>query len=345
VRVLTLVLAVVVLRAEEPRAQRLYSDVPTIRKGTAHLWRDPGAVERRDLRYGIGGRRLAPRPPYTFLKADESGTTPKVLARDGAGRRWSVKFGKEVSADVFGSRMAWALGYYAEPTYYVREGAFRRAVALKGLEDYIDAAGRFRHARFQLRSKSPEYLSDVGWSWTDNPFVGTRQLGGLKLLMLLLSNWDNKDIDDFVKRGSNTAIFRDGRRYLFFVNDWGAALGDTGRGPTRYLWYVTRSKWDCEDFSKETRKFVEVKDGRLDWAYRGTHTRLVTEGLTQADISWFLRYAGRLTDRQIHAALLASGASAEEAACYTAALRQRIRQLSEVVRFGRQPLRAEAVVR
>ena len=45
-----------------------------------------------------------------------------------------------------------------------------------------------------------------GWAWHDNPFVGTPELNGLKILMMLMSNWDNKDVRD-VARGSNTAIF------------------------------------------------------------------------------------------------------------------------------------------
>ena len=308
----------------------MYSDVPALRNGRALLWHDPGRLDRLDLRWGTGGRSLAPRAPFTMLKEDGSGTTPKVLVRDAAGRQWSVKFGKEVSPDVFGSRVAWALGYYAEPSYYVAEGTFRHAVALKRLENYIDAAGHFKRARFQLRSKYPEYLADVGWSWTKNPFAGTHQLNGLKILMMLLSNWDDKDIDDALKRGSNTAIYREGNTYLFFVNDWGAALGDWGHGPTRYMWYISRSKWDCKDYAHQTGKFVKVEDGRLDWGYRGTHSKSMTDGVTPADIAWIMSYLGRLTDRQVHAALLASGATAAEAACYTEAIQWRIAQLAEV---------------
>ena len=318
--------------AADNQPQRLYSAVAGINKRNAALWTEPSPARTRNLRYGVGGARLQPRAPYTLLKADESGTTPKVLVRDAAGRKWSVKFGKEVSSDVFGAHLAWALGYYAEPTYYVARGNLRKAVAIHGLEDYIDAAGHFQHARFQLRSSHPEYLPDVGWSWADNPFVGTRQLNGLKILMMLLSNWDNKDIDDAVKRGSNTAVYREGSRYAFFVNDWGAALGGWGRGPTRYVWYITRSKWDCSDFTKDTRKFVEVKDGRLDWGYKGRHSDAMSDDVTAHDVAWLMNYLDRLTDSQIRAGLLASGATAAEAACYTEALQTRIRDLAAVAR-------------
>lgn len=43
------------------------------------------------------------------------------------------------------------------------------------------------------------------WSWNANPFVGTHELNGLKILMMLTSNWDAKDARD--GEGSNTAVY------------------------------------------------------------------------------------------------------------------------------------------
>jgi hypothetical protein len=340
VRAITVALLVCAAATAEQPKLRLYSEVGAIRSGEKLLWEDPGAVERKSLQYGVGGERLAPRRPFTFLEEETVGASPKVLVRDGAGRKWSVKFGNEVRPDVFGSRMAWAVGYYAEPTYYVAHGRIRKAVAGKDLEKHIDAAGRFRHARFQLRSKVPEFLTDVGWSWTENPFAGTRELSGLKVLMMLLSNWDAKDIRD-AGQGSNTAIYRAGNRYLFFVPDWGASMGDWGWGPTRLMKHFTHSKWDCSDFYKQSRKFVKVEDdGDFDWSYRGTHRGSLGEGISSADVRWLMGYLGRLSDGQIRTGLLASGATAAEAACFTAALRMRVRHLAAIARMAPSDPRA-----
>ena len=49
--------------------------------------------------------------------------------------------------------------------------------------------------------------------------------------MMLLSNWDDKDIRDAHRRGTNTAIYRDGNRYLFFIDDWGGSMGHWGKLP------------------------------------------------------------------------------------------------------------------
>ena len=71
----------------------------------------------------------------------------------------------------------------------------------------IEPAGLFCDARFELDEPGVvKHFDEHSWAWNDNPFVGTRELNGLKIVMMLLSNWDNKDVRD-VARGSNTAIF------------------------------------------------------------------------------------------------------------------------------------------
>jgi hypothetical protein len=70
----------------------------------------------------------------------------------------------------------------------------------------ISTDGSFRDARFELDEPHVvKHFDEHSWAWNDNPFVGTRELNGLKIVMMLLSNWDNKDVRD-VARGSNTAI-------------------------------------------------------------------------------------------------------------------------------------------
>jgi len=68
--------------------------------------------------------------------------------------------------------------------------------------------GRFSDAGFELEDRAVRTLFDEhSWAWNDDPFIGTKQLDGLKIVVILLSNWDSKDRRD-VSRGSNTGIFR-----------------------------------------------------------------------------------------------------------------------------------------
>ena len=128
---------------------------------------------------------------------------------DGAGRRWVVKFGSEAHTDTFQSRFVSALGYAAEPTYFVAAGSIQEVHDLKRAKYFIAKDGSFRDARFKLRGSEVRrgHPSNPDWSWADNPFVGSRELGGLKILVMLTSNWDTKDARNG-KDESNTGMIR-----------------------------------------------------------------------------------------------------------------------------------------
>ena len=304
-----------------------------VRARKVSLWRDPGEVERLDFRGGPGGRGREPRPPFRFVEEHATGSNPCMTVRDARGLRWRVKWGDEVKSETFAVRLAWAAGYHAEAAYYVAEGRIEGATDLGRARACVAEDTTFRDARFELDEEGVRKLFDEhGWSWDDNPFVGTRELAGLKVLLMLTSNWDNKDVRD-VARGSNTAIFEhtlpDGTleaRYL--IIDWGASMGKSGS-------LLTRTKWDCQGFASQNADFVRgVEAGAVLWGYTGQRTDDATEGVTVEDVRWLHSRLGRVTDRQLREGLLASGASEQEADCFTRALRGRIEQLGRVAALG-----------
>jgi hypothetical protein len=301
---------------------KAFSETPTVRLGQYALWHDPGAVETLDFRYGIGGPGLVPQPPFAFVEEDTSGTNSKVQVKDANGRSWAIKFGEEASPDTFCTRLAWSAGYYVEPTYFVADGVIGGVHGLQRARKAIDDSGRFRNARFQLRSKEPKFLRMVDWSWSDNPFLGTPELNGLKILMMLVSNWDDKDSRDSGSRGSNTAIYQEGNLLFYFIDDWGGAMGNWGK-------LLTRSKWDDDGFYRQSTDFLKVGKNGLQWGYSGQHTELMIRDLKFTDVAWLLRYLGRVTDDQLRAGLLSSGASDQQAQRYLEALRIRIGELQQ----------------
>jgi hypothetical protein len=292
------------------------------------LWQDPGDVAHLDFRYGAGGSAAHPRPPFRFVKEDEEGSSPKVTVRDADGRLWSVKWGPEVKAEVIASRLAWATGYFAEPSFFIRNGRISGARKLGRASGYIDARGRFTNARFELRPRYPRYLDGNSWNWRRNPFAGRPELNGLKIMTMLLSNWDNKDSRD-LGRGANTGVYQEGSgknlRWRYLVTDWGAAMGGWGS-------FLTRDKWDCDEFREQNNQFVRgTDDGYVEFGYRGQHTEM-RERIRPSDVRWLLRYLGRITDAQLRAGLVSSGASPHEIECFTRSLRMRINALRRVAR-------------
>jgi hypothetical protein len=303
--------------------------------GVRHrLWRDPGDIERLDLESGPGGPEGKPRAPFEFIEEHQSGSQPCVSVRDARARRWRVKWGPEVQPETFAVRLAWACGYFSEVTHYVRQGRVERAASLKRTASCIAQDGGFADARFELDDPDElKLFEEHSWSWTDNPFVGTRELAGLRVITMLISNWDNKDQRD-VARGSNTAIYvrrrsRWRREAHYMIIDWGGSMGRWGVTP------VTRGRWDPDAFAAQTPQFVTgVTDGFVQFGYAGQRTSDARQSITVADVAWLCRYLGRITDQQLRAALRASGATPDEVDSFTASLRGRITQLQRVSTTG-----------
>jgi hypothetical protein len=302
----------------------------SMRAQTAVIWRDPGPVHRLDLENGSGGRQGAPAPPYAFMEEHTTGSQPCLSVCDASGRVWRVKWGAEVNTETFCTRLAWAAGYFVETTYFVPAGRIEGAVDLNRAKACLDEAGHFCNARFELDEEGVvKHFDAHGWAWNDNPFVGTNQLNGLKILMMLLSNWDNKDVRD-VARGSNTAIFeyrlgKHRREARYLIIDWGAALGAWGST------VLSRGRWNAEAFASQTDQLITGVEGdQVSWGYAGQRTADAVDGISVGDVRWLHARLAPLTDEQIGAALRASGATAGEVRAFTIAIRQRIDRLAAV---------------
>ena len=292
------------------------------------LWQDPGACETLDLCHGPGGKDFTPKPPFQFVEEHYGGSQPCVSVVDARQRRWRVKWGDEVRSETFAVRLVWACGYYTETTFFIPEGTIEGVKDLQRARACIDDQCRFADARFELDDPGVKKMfEEHGWAWNDNPFLGSRELQGLKILVMLLSNWDSKDRRD-VARGSNTAIFEyplpgGGREARYLITDWGGSMGSWGGN------IVTRGRWDPTSFAEQTAQFItSVDEGIVRFGYSGQRTEDVTIGITTDDARWLAKYLGRITDAQLLEGLRASGASDEEAASFTAALRNRIGQLT-----------------
>jgi len=285
------------------------------------LWRDPGSIETKDLFWGPGSADRAPKPPFTFVSEDDSGTKPKVDVTDAAGMSWTAKFasesktGSEVHSEIAASRLTWALGYFVEEHYYVPRGTITgiEGALRKRTTEAIGNDGRFKESRFERQP--PEIQRGPRWDLEDNPFTGSRELSGLKMLAMLLNNWD--------ARPGNTRILRvpvsDGIEERFVLSDLGTAFGKIPGRPTR--WNLTDYK--NGDFIRgiagDALVFCHGLDMQPPLSVPLEHAR------------WFSALASRLTPTQVRKAFEASGAKRHEIDGFSKVVLARIGQLKAAI--------------
>jgi len=300
------------------------------------LWRDPGDVSSRDLFHGPGSPRLAPAEPFTFVEEDKGGESPKFDVRDARGVVWRVKLGPEAQAETVATRLVWAVGYFAEEAYYLERARVRNLPRLSRGREYVTGRDTVRGARFEPRRRN--LVRGDTWDWDKNPFAGRRELDGLKVLMILLNNYD--------ARAANNRVFhtRGPRREArYYVSDLGATLGRAGGLGGK------RSKNNLKDYlSTEFVRGVE-DDGSVEFDfdtrpsglgafsifyppyYRGqVKKEKAMRKITVAHARWIGSLLSQLTDAQLRDAFRAADYDDATADGYVRALRQRIEQLTRL---------------
>ena len=289
----------------------------------AVLWRDPGTIGSRDLYWGAGSAAQAPRGPFTFLEEDPDGHNPKVSVRDARGREWDVKFGEEIHSEVAANRIVWALGYFVEPQYYVESGTIRGTKTLGRAAQHVRPDGRFRGARFRFRDPAMP-RTEVEWTLARNPFVGTKEMSGLHVLMTMLNNWDIEGPRNNRVLRARGPRGRAERRFL--ISDLGGTFGRMGGGMI-----TDRSKWNLAHFREE--KFIDkVENGSIRLAYDGFDPDIDRVPIDHA--RWFAGLVGQLRAAQLRRAFEAAGAQPGEIDGYTVKLMQKIGALRNATAVG-----------
>jgi hypothetical protein len=313
-------------RIEQHRQSRKGQPIATF--ATSHnylhpvLWREPVDIESRDLYYGPGGRDGAPDPsaPFTFVRHSKSGAQKKVIVEDKHGREWTVKFGQEARPETTATRIVWAAGYHVDQNYFV---PYARIVGKENIEA--------RDVRFERLDDG--YKEAGTWSWKENPFVGTRELDGLKTLMALMKNWDLKSANNKILTPKRNPGGR-----IYYVSDLGATFGMTGSFYNRApllgdlppsILSDGKAKGNPEEFAGE-RFIKEVRGGRIYFYGGRTRVRKALNGVSVASARWMGNLLGRLSDKQLVDAFRAGGFNAAETSLYVSILRARIIQLQQL---------------
>jgi hypothetical protein len=279
-------------------------------RGAPVLWRAPSDISKRDLYWGEGGKAMKPDlRRVTLIKEEKGGYSTKYRVRDASGREWVAKVGKEAKGETAASRLMWAVGYLPDVNYLVPR------VHVEGLNKDLE------NVRFGLRPKDVKRVD--GWKWKKNPFVGSREFQGMRVMMAVLNNWDIKD-------SNNKIVMRTGKggndEARYFVGDLGASFGKVSRLPRWLNWRPDRNNPKAYANSHLLNK---VKDDRVDFHYRPKKKDLFKD-ITIDHAQWMNGWLSRLSDRQIEDAFRAANYSPDEVRMMTRAMRARINELSGV---------------
>ncbi|HEY6189018.1 MAG TPA: hypothetical protein VIW80_15285 [Pyrinomonadaceae bacterium] len=291
--------------AHAQSSRREKDDSPS---GTPVLWQEPLDIASCDLFLGPGGEAMQPDlRRLTFLEEEKGGYSTKYRVRDGAGREWVVKVGKEAQSETAAVRLLWAVGYYTEINYLAPRVT-------------IPGKGTFENVRFEAR---PDYVKRLDeWKWKKNPFVWTKQLQGLIVMMALLNNWDIKDSNNKILQVRSDRTGKTELRYI--ISDLGATFGKVKLDVPGF-WRIARTRNEPGDYQRSG--FVEdVKNGQVYFFYKGKSQELFDD-IKVDEARWIANLLSRLSDRQIMDAFRAANYTPAEIRMLTRSVRDRINEL------------------
>ena len=296
-------------------------------KAPNRIWRDVGDPSSLDLIHGAGGQAHAPDPSdiFTFVKEDPLETSPKFDVTDRHGVTWKVKLGEEAQSETAATRFLWAAGYFTDEDYYVVELRVKGLPTLRRGQEFVSAGGVVHGAR--LERKLPTVKKLGNWDWFDNPFLGQRELNGLRVMMSLLNNWDLKEI--------NNSIYAVTGEHRYLVSDVGATFGNTGNPLTRSKGkpgdyedseFMAKVTPDVVDFVLHSRPFFL---GAVDVPNYRERSKMedVTKHIPRADAKWLGQRLSKLRDDQIRDGFRAAGYGTEDVETLTKTMRHRIAAL------------------
>ena len=302
-RLTILSLVFVVASAFPAQVQKKDKKEKKVYSGTPVLWHAPDDIESRNLLLGAGGEAMKPDlSRVTFVAVKEGGWSTKYRVRDGKGDEWIAKLSTEAQPETAANRLMWAAGYETEIVYLVPE-----------LE--IVGKGTFKNVKLEARPKDVKRTEY--WLWADNPFVGKPEFQGLKIMMVLINNWDMKDDNNAIlaTKGVTTSV----RRYI--ISDLGATFGKTGG-------VFSRSRNKPSDYVKA--EFLKGTNGNvIDFNYSGKNGKLF-ENISVADAKWLAGWLGRLSDLQIKDAFRSANYTPAEVEMLAGAVRARINTLANL---------------
>jgi hypothetical protein len=301
---------------------------------TPALWREPDSISSRNLYFGPGGKQDEPHGKFTFKDEDLDGTSPKFNIRDEDGVSWKVKLGAEPRPETVATRLVWAMGYFTGENYFMTDLHVENMGHLKRGHGLVSSDGTAHNARLKRHMKGEEKIGT--WKWSQNPFSGTREFDGLRVMMALINNWDLKDI--------NNAIYEypsgQSPEKVYMVSDLGASFGATGDG-----WPSDKARGNLQKYAgskfirKVTPTYVDfnvptrpamIRIFTLPEFIRRLQMRWIGKQIPRDHVRWAATLLAQLSPDQIRDSFRAAGYSPEEVEGFTKVVQLRIEMLKKL---------------
>lgn len=306
--------------------------------GKPVAWRDAGDISTLNLRYGPGNEELAPQAPFTFVSESKTGASPKFKVKDARSVTWSVKLGPEAQAETVSTRLVWAMGYFADEAYHFDRIEVQNLPRLARAAEF-QSGNIVRDVRLEPR-RATEARGEI-WDWLENPFVDQREFNGLKVLMVLLANYDTRLDNNRIYTVKNPATGELENRYV--VTDIGATFGKVGGLGG------SRSKNTLADY--RASKFIEsIENGMVNFDYhtkpkgaggfasffnpgygkRQANKEKAMGSIPVKDAQWIGARLAQLSDEQLRDAFRAAHYDNATMEGYISVLRARINELNQL---------------
>ena len=307
--------------------------VPASQEHHSVIWKDPGDIKAKNLLDGPGGEKHRPALPLKFLTEDGHGHNSKFDVEDAKSKKWKAKLGIEAQPEIVASRLLWAIGYFTNENYFVRDLQVEGLPAhLKRGQGHVLSPDHLDYARLQRHLEGEK--KSATWDWRHNPFIGTREFNGLRVMMALLSNWD-------LKTENNAIVTDHAGDDEYMVSDVGTAFGASGQ-----RWIEGETKNNLKQY-QQTKFIARITPEYVNFNFphrppllhlmvalptyiHQFRLRWIGDHVPRADAKWVGSLLAQLSPEQIQDAFRAAGYSPEQITAFSQVLQARIAELNKL---------------
>jgi hypothetical protein len=240
-----------------------------------------------------------------YKKKKLTGQSPKFVCETSPGHQVWVKYGlrnAEVFGQVLSSRLFWALGFLANPTYPVRVRCHGCSKDPWNSPEPTGEVAQFDLAIIERRlpGRAMETAPDSGWAWPELDEIGPKAVPGerahrdaLKLLAAFVQHTDNKAANQLLFCPKTEEVGRtDCRRPMLMVSDLGLTFGHAGLF-SRNVDSVSLDSWTQMPVWKDRARCEAQLKGSLSGSFSNPEIR-------EAGRAFLAGLLVQLTDVQLH---------------------------------------------